>query len=241
MRSSTSSTCAWIVTSSAVVGSSAISRSGSLAIDIAIIARCRMPPEYSCGYWSTRCSGFGMPTMSSSSMHPLVDARRVDRSLVHRDRLGDLVADLVHRVQRGERVLEDHRDLRRRAAARSSLLRQPEERLAAEQHLAGDLAPTSAAARGSPSRSRSCPSPTRPRCRASRSWCTSNDTSSTACTIAVVGRELDGEVAHREHRRAGHAAPSSDDPDRSTGSSASVGAISASPTAGRRRRAGRHR
>ena len=36
---STSSTAAWIVTSSAVVGSSAISTSGSLAMDIAIIAR----------------------------------------------------------------------------------------------------------------------------------------------------------------------------------------------------------
>ena len=49
---STSSTCAWIVTSSAVVGSSAISSEGEFAIDIAIIARCRMPPENSCGYWS---------------------------------------------------------------------------------------------------------------------------------------------------------------------------------------------
>ena len=39
-----------MVTSSAVVGSSAISSFGSFAIDIAIIARCRMPPENSCGY-----------------------------------------------------------------------------------------------------------------------------------------------------------------------------------------------
>ena len=47
---STSSTCACTVTSSAVVGSSAMSSSGSHAIAIAIIARCRMPPENSCGY-----------------------------------------------------------------------------------------------------------------------------------------------------------------------------------------------
>ena len=40
-----SSTCAWIVTSTAVVGSSAISRLGRHASAIAIIARCRMPPE----------------------------------------------------------------------------------------------------------------------------------------------------------------------------------------------------
>ena len=61
IRSSTSSTCAWIVTSSAVVGSSAMSTSGSLAIDIAIIARWRIPPEYSCGNCSARSLGFGIP------------------------------------------------------------------------------------------------------------------------------------------------------------------------------------
>ena len=36
---------AWMVTSSAVVGSSAMSRSGSLASAIAIITRWRWPPE----------------------------------------------------------------------------------------------------------------------------------------------------------------------------------------------------
>ena len=41
--------CAWIVTSSAVVGSSAISTSGLHASAIAIIARWRMPPENWCG------------------------------------------------------------------------------------------------------------------------------------------------------------------------------------------------
>ena len=49
---STSMICAWIVTSSAVVGSSAISTDGEFEIAIAIIARWRMPPENSCGYWS---------------------------------------------------------------------------------------------------------------------------------------------------------------------------------------------
>ena len=41
--------CAWIVTSSAVVGSSAISRSGLHESAIAIITRWRMPPENWCG------------------------------------------------------------------------------------------------------------------------------------------------------------------------------------------------
>ena len=48
-RPSVSSTCACTVTSSAVVGSSAMISSGSLMIDMAIIARWRMPPENSCG------------------------------------------------------------------------------------------------------------------------------------------------------------------------------------------------
>ena len=48
-RASMSMICAWMVTSSAVVGSSAMSRSGSRAIAMAIITRCRMPPENWCG------------------------------------------------------------------------------------------------------------------------------------------------------------------------------------------------
>ena len=48
-RSISSRICAWTVTSSAVVGSSAISSFGSFASAIAIIARWRMPPENSCG------------------------------------------------------------------------------------------------------------------------------------------------------------------------------------------------
>ena len=48
-RASNSSTCRWIVTSSAVVGSSAISSFGSLAIAMAIITRCCWPPLISCG------------------------------------------------------------------------------------------------------------------------------------------------------------------------------------------------
>ena len=50
-RSSISSRiCFWMVTSSAVVGSSAMSSFGSQASAIAIITRWRMPPENWCGY-----------------------------------------------------------------------------------------------------------------------------------------------------------------------------------------------
>ncbi|OLU10408.1 hypothetical protein BVK87_00170 [Achromobacter denitrificans] len=43
------STSAWMVTSSAVVGSSAISTLGSHIIAMAIMTRWRIPPENSCG------------------------------------------------------------------------------------------------------------------------------------------------------------------------------------------------
>ncbi len=49
--------CAWTVTSSAVVGSSAMSSFGSQDSAIPIITRCRMPPDSSCGYCLARRSG----------------------------------------------------------------------------------------------------------------------------------------------------------------------------------------
>ena len=49
MSCSSSRICAWMVTSSAVVGSSAISSFGLQESAIAIITRWRMPPENWCG------------------------------------------------------------------------------------------------------------------------------------------------------------------------------------------------
>ena len=102
--------CAWMVTSSAVVGSSAISSLGLQASPIAIITRWRMPPESWCGYWSSRLSGSVMPTRVSSSM---ARARAAASSMLEMDgeRLHDLQPDLQHRVERGHRLLEDHGDL----------------------------------------------------------------------------------------------------------------------------------
>ncbi len=51
--------CASIVTSSAVVGSSASSSAGSVIIAMAMPARWRMPPLNWCGYWSMRSLGVG--------------------------------------------------------------------------------------------------------------------------------------------------------------------------------------
>jgi hypothetical protein len=59
--------CAWMVTSSAVVVSSAISSGGSLARAAAIITRCRWPPESWCGKASSRPAASGKPQDSSSA------------------------------------------------------------------------------------------------------------------------------------------------------------------------------
>ena len=48
-RLMSSTICAWIVTSSAVVGSSAMISSGEQDSAMAIITRWRMPPENWCG------------------------------------------------------------------------------------------------------------------------------------------------------------------------------------------------
>ena len=54
---------AWMVTSNAVVGSSAMSTLGLQDKAMAIMARCRMPPENSWGYCFARSSGLGMFTI----------------------------------------------------------------------------------------------------------------------------------------------------------------------------------
>ena len=51
-----------------MVGSSAISTAGLHASAMAIITRCRMPPDNWCGYSSTRWAAAGMPTRSSISI-----------------------------------------------------------------------------------------------------------------------------------------------------------------------------
>ncbi len=68
--------CAWMVTSSAVVGSSASSRAGSHSSARAMPTRWRMPPDSSCGNCFSRASGSPMPTRRSSSPARSSAARR---------------------------------------------------------------------------------------------------------------------------------------------------------------------
>ena len=76
------STCSWTVTSSAEVGSSAISRSGSPASIIAIITRWPMPPDSSCGQARATRLGSRIRTAASSSQNALRAARPRSRSMI---------------------------------------------------------------------------------------------------------------------------------------------------------------
>ena len=76
-------------------------------------------PRTGAGSRRRRRVGFEMPTSASSSTTRARACRRVSRC-VRAQLLGDLPADRVDRRQRRHRVLEDHRDLARRARARIS-------------------------------------------------------------------------------------------------------------------------
>ena len=98
----------WTTTSSAVVGSSMITSSGSSASAIAMITRCRMPPESSCGYERV--------ALRVDADHPQQLAGPRERvplrdPLVRLHHVDELVADPHHRVERVHRALEDHRDV----------------------------------------------------------------------------------------------------------------------------------
>ena len=101
--------CAWTVTSSAVVGSSATISSGAIASDIAIITRWRMPPEYWWGYEDEAARRVG-------DRHPAEQRGDLARGLLPRraavrvDGLAHLHAHREHRIERRHRLLEDHRD-----------------------------------------------------------------------------------------------------------------------------------
>ena len=102
-------TPACVVTSSAVVGSSAMSSSGLEASAIAIITRCRIPPENSCGYCVEPRRG-GLHPDLGEQLHRALEGFGLARVACGADRLDQLVPDRLHRVEGAERVLEDHRD-----------------------------------------------------------------------------------------------------------------------------------
>ena len=103
--------CAWIVTSSAVVGSSAIRSFGLQASAMAIITRWRMPPESWCGYSLSAPPRLG-DAHQRQHLHGAHAGRVAAEALMQPQRLGDLVAHRQHRIEARHRLLEHHADLR---------------------------------------------------------------------------------------------------------------------------------
>ena len=119
-RTSRSITFACVVTSSAVVGSSAIQESrDSHASAIAIITRWRIPPENSCGYWGETVGRRGDADLGQGADRPLAGLGARD-GVVLPDRFDELELDRLHRVEGAERILEDHSSFPPRTLRRTS-------------------------------------------------------------------------------------------------------------------------
>ena len=102
---------AWIVTSSAVVGSSAIRSFGLVGERHRDHRALAHPARELVRVVVDAALRVGDPDQPEQLDRAPSRAACLGTSLVGLDRLDDLVADLVERVQRGQRVLEDHRDL----------------------------------------------------------------------------------------------------------------------------------
>ena len=103
--------CAWIVTSSAVVGSSAIRIFGlqdSATRDHGALAHAAGELVRVAVVLPRR---IGKADLARGSRPPRRARPRASEPLVEADALGDLVADPHHRVEMAGRVLEDHADL----------------------------------------------------------------------------------------------------------------------------------
>ena len=167
---------------------------------MAIITRWRMPPDSSCGYCRSRRSGSEMRTASSASQRQ--PPRRPAPSTRRWARIASAICRPTrhHRVERGHRLLEDHRDL---AAAHPPHLRAP---ASAEQVAARRSSTWPPAIRGHRLRQqphdrqrghRLAASPIRRRCTASRRRSRSKLRSSTTGLRPRRRRDLDVQAVGR--------------------------------------------
>src|SRR5262249_59704011 len=101
--------CAWMVTSSAVVGSSAISSLGRHESAMAIITRWRMPPDR-VGIFAEPALGFGDADQPQHLDSPRIGFAAA-HALVQPERLAELPPDREHRIEARHRLLKDHRDV----------------------------------------------------------------------------------------------------------------------------------
>ena len=126
-----------MVTSSAVVGSSAISSFGSQDSAIAIATRWRMPPDSWCGILRQALLRRG--NADRGQQLDGAPGRRRDVELEMLLQCFDqLRADGEHRIERCHRILEHHRK-RARPQLAQGVRRKAREILPVEQHAAGEL------------------------------------------------------------------------------------------------------
>ena len=205
-----------MVTSRAVVGSSAIRILGSQATAIAIITRWRIPPESWCGYSASRRCAAGMRTSSSSSIaRARAAARESPRCFRSTSPIWRPTSE--DGVERRHRLLEHERDLL--AADPPQLASGTRSRSSpSKRALPEILAPRKAAAAATTAPSRSCRSPTRRRARAPHPRCSVERHPVDGVHGPVVGAEADGQIRDLEQRQ-----------------------DSATPSSGRGRRAARRR
>ena len=102
--------CAWIVTSRAVVGSSAMISFGLQLSAIAIITRCRMPPLKLVRVLLHPALRLGDPDQAQEVGRAL-PGRSLRQPEVPTHAFDQLRSDGQHRVERGHRLLKDHGDV----------------------------------------------------------------------------------------------------------------------------------
>ena len=128
---------AWTVTSSAVVGSSAIRSCGRLIRAMAIRMRWRWPPENWCGIVAQAELPARAARPRASPPRRELSPPSEEASGDARAGLGDLVPDAHDGVERSHRLLEDHRDVAAAEAAHRRF-RQVFKRAAGEAYGAGN-------------------------------------------------------------------------------------------------------
>ena len=187
-----------MVTSRAVVGSSARISAGWHIRAMAIMTRWRKPPESWCGYCFSRLPAAVMPTRSSSSMARARASRRETAPVPH-ERLLQLVADAVGRDSARSSAPEKSSPCGCRGCPTWRARRRPmrlcpssSRRAAVRSACAGNRSMMASAVSDLPQPD----SPTMHRVSPRSTW---KETPCTACSVPAGTGRADAQVLHRQH------------------------------------------
>ena len=136
------STSIWVVTSSAVVGSSKTIRSGSEHSAIAVMTRCSWPPDTWCGKRSPKVSGFGrLELLEQRERSGALLGLGPRRGAVQKRRLDHLVHQRVRGIEGRRRRLRDIADLAAAQLAQTALAAFQDVAAVEDDLAAGDRTP----------------------------------------------------------------------------------------------------